>query len=202
MVLRGGTGPISLAIEGMGIEHVLDILPLQGDDGTASRRLWLLPLLAQHGRRRPCHLHYFQTRILEMARKSNVVTQDHKVRHPPNGSLGLGPRSDFNTVATHTLPFSSTYLARSCLLSVFRFQALAKQQAAHRQRVLQLWSLLPAFCTNPADVSTAFGETTTLGLTGFEHAKLGIHLDLRTRRPLPLDQATRAHPRLVHVPRC
>lgn len=56
------------------------------------------------------------------------------------------------------------------------FQALAKQQAAHRQRVLQLWSLLPAFCTNPADVSTAFGESTT----GLGHTKLGILLDLRS----------------------
>jgi hypothetical protein len=73
-------GPISLAIEGMGMEHVLDILPIQGDDGTASRRPWLLPLLAQHGRRRPSHLQYFQTHILEMARKSNVVTMDSKVR--------------------------------------------------------------------------------------------------------------------------
>ena len=74
-------GPIAMAIQGMGMEKVLEVLPLEGEGGLiGARRLWLFPLLSTHGRRRPSHLRYFQTSILELARKSNEVVIAPKVR--------------------------------------------------------------------------------------------------------------------------
>lgn len=157
------SGPISLSIEGMGIEAVLSILPIQGDDGLASKRPWLLPLLAQHGKRRPSRLHFFQHHILELARKSNAIVCDNKVRHlacvcrrptlppppfPPRGCV-FGP---------HPYPLLFVLPHPLSLPALPASQSSAKQQQLNRQRVLQLWSLLPAFCANPSDVSAAFGE--------------------------------------------
>lgn len=110
---------VALAVEGLGIEKVLEVLPLEdkkegGGEGLVSgRRAWLLPVLAAHGKRQPCRLAYFQAHILELARRSNEV--------------------------------------------VAAGQGHAKQLQQQRQRVLQLWALLPAFCAQPKDVAAAFG---------------------------------------------
>ena len=114
---------VASAIEGMGIERVLEVLPLvdasgTGDTtpaaGTAARRAaWLLPLLASHGKREPGRLAYFQGTLLELARRSHEV------------------------VVAET--------------------ASAKQLQLHRQRVLQIWGLLPAFCSHPVDIKEGFG---------------------------------------------
>ena len=116
---------VASAIEGMGIERVLEVLPLLDTTsaaskdttpaaGTAARRAaWLLPLLASHGKREPGRLAYFQGTLLELARQSHEV------------------------VVAET--------------------ASAKQLQLHRQRVLQIWGLLPAFCSHPLDIQDGFG---------------------------------------------
>ena len=118
---------VASAIEGMGIERVLEVLPLVDENasasatanttpaaGTAARRAaWLLPLLASHGKREPGRLAYFQGTLLELARRSHEV------------------------VVAET--------------------ASAKQLQLHRQRVLQIWGLFPAFCSHPVDIKEGFG---------------------------------------------
>ncbi|KAM3578045.1 hypothetical protein VYU27_000145 [Nannochloropsis oceanica] len=116
---------VASAIEGMGIERVLDVLPLMDITsaaskdttpaaGTAARRaVWLLPLLASHGKREPGRLTYFHGTLLQLARQSHEV------------------------VVAET--------------------ASAKQLQLHRQRVLQIWGLLPAFCSYPLDIQEGFG---------------------------------------------
>lgn len=126
---------VGSAIDGLGIEKVLDVLPLSEPDGkkgaagmsgaketnstpaagTAARRAaWLLPLLASHGKRQPVHLSFFQKTLLEVARRSHDVVVAGAVS--------------------------------------------GKQLNMHRQRVIQIWALLPAFCSHPLDVAENFGD--------------------------------------------
>ena len=48
-------------------------------------------------------------------------------------------------------------------------QAPPKQLQQQRQRVLQLWALLPAFCARPKDTAAAFGTFR------FPHVTFSVH---------------------------
>jgi ribosomal RNA-processing protein 12 len=128
---------VALAVEGLGIEKVLEVLPLEDKETrlVSGRRAWLLPVLAAHGKRQPCHLGYFQARVLELARRSNEV--------------------------------------------VAARQGHAKQLQQQRQRVLQLWALLPAFCARPRDVAAAFGTLAPLLATALQDPQ-GAYPELLT----------------------
>lgn len=66
---------VSFAIEGMGAERVLGVLPLApvestpaAEGGLAEARAWLLPLLTEHARAAPSRLAFFQQYVLTTAK--------------------------------------------------------------------------------------------------------------------------------------
>lgn len=66
---------VAFAIEGMGPERVLGVLPLApagataaGEGGLAEARAWLLPLLTEHAKAAPSRLAFFQAHVLALAK--------------------------------------------------------------------------------------------------------------------------------------
>ena len=53
-----------------------------------------------------------------------------------------------------------------------------KQQQQHRSRVIQLWSLLPAFCSHPVDIATSFANLAPILANALQDAKLPELLNL------------------------
>lgn len=83
-VLPALNGALGLAIEGMGIEHVLTVLPLrpEGTDdmtGVKDSRAWLIPLLVEHGKVFPNRLAFFHTDIVELAKHCDRVARSGKL---------------------------------------------------------------------------------------------------------------------------
>eukprot|EP00953_Heterococcus_sp_UTEX-ZZ885_P025051 13636-Heterococcus_DN1.PRE.3 len=75
---------LGLAIEGVGVEKVLTVLPLrpQGTPditGVADSRAWLIPLLQEHGKACPGRLAYFHQHIVELAKHCDQVARSGKL---------------------------------------------------------------------------------------------------------------------------
>lgn len=112
---------VAFAIEGMGAERVLGVLPLAPvgatpakEGGVAEARAWLIPLLTEHTRAAPSRLGFFHAYALKTAKACDEA-------------------------------------AKSGVLT-------ANEARTQRFRVVQLWGLLPGFCTRPVDVAEAFGN--------------------------------------------
>ncbi len=111
---------VSFAIEGMGAERVLGVLPLApagatpvADGGLAEARAWLLPLLTEHAGAAPSRLAFFQSYVLTTAKACDGAAKSGRLT--------------------------------------------ANEARTQRFRVVQLWGLLPGFCTRPTDVAGTFG---------------------------------------------
>lgn len=77
---------LGFAIEGMGPERVLGVLPLAptgatslAEGGVAEARAWLIPLLLEHAKAAPTRLAYFQSHVLELAKKCDVTARSGKL---------------------------------------------------------------------------------------------------------------------------
>jgi len=111
---------VSFAIEGMGAERVLGVLPFAptgatpvAEGGLAEARAWLLPLLTEHAGAAPSRLAFFQSYVLTTAKACDGAAKSGRLT--------------------------------------------ANEARTQRFRVVQLWGLLPGFCTRPTDVAGAFG---------------------------------------------
>lgn len=112
---------VAFAIEGMGAERVLGVLPLAtpgsppvAKAGLADSRTWLLPLLKEHAGAGPSRLAFFQVYVLATAKACDTAAKSGR---------------------------------------------LTSNEARTQQfRVVELWGLLPGFCTRPTDVADAFGN--------------------------------------------
>jgi ribosomal RNA-processing protein 12 len=114
---------IGFAIEGVGMERLLAVLPLRPAGtpdtvGVAESRSWLLPLLRAHGKSADSRLGFFHQELLALARHCDSLS-----------------RSDNCT---------------------------ANERRTHSFRVVQLWQILPCFCSRPTDVGTALGALAPL----------------------------------------
>ncbi|KAG5188695.1 armadillo-type protein [Tribonema minus] len=132
---------LGLAIEGVGMERVLGVLPLRPAGtpdtmGVAESRAWLvsevrlaeaqgvavvyanreekrIPLLREHGGAAPARLAYFHHSLVELAKHCDQVSRSGKLT--------------------------------------------ANEGKTQSLRVEQVWGLFPAFCAAPTDVASAFG---------------------------------------------
>lgn len=112
---------VSFAIQGMGAERVLGVLPLApagatpvAEGGLAEARAWLIPLLTENTAAAPSRLEFFQSYVLATAKACDNAAKSGRLT--------------------------------------------ANETRTQRFRVVQLWGLLPGFCTQPTDVSGAFGK--------------------------------------------
>lgn len=77
---------VSFAIEGMGAERVLGVLPLApvgdtpaAEGGLAEARAWLLPLLTEHARAAPSRLAFFQQYVLTTAKTCDGAAKSGRI---------------------------------------------------------------------------------------------------------------------------
>lgn len=77
---------VGFAIEGMGTERVLGVLPLApagttpvSEGGLAESRAWLLPLLTDHTRAAPSRLAFFQSNVLNTAKACDGAAKSERL---------------------------------------------------------------------------------------------------------------------------
>lgn len=76
---------VAFAIEGMGIERVLSVLPLAptgttvAEGGVAEARAWLLPLLTEHARAAPSRLAFFHQYVLSTAKACDGAAKSERL---------------------------------------------------------------------------------------------------------------------------
>lgn len=126
---------VSIVIAGIGMEAFLGIVSLEEGDGVSK----------QSGNRkkqkRPAAvggIHPDRTWLLPVLKSASASASAH---HRPNLAFFQG------TILA---------LARKCDVATAAASLTAAEADSQKARVLELWSLLPAFCSNPADVEVTF----------------------------------------------
>jgi hypothetical protein len=126
---------VSVVIAGIGMEAFLGIVSLEEGDGVckhAGKKKKQKQPTAVGG------IHPDRTWLLPVLKSASASTSAH---HRPNLAFFQG------TILA---------LARKCDAATAAPSLTAAEADAQKARVLELWSLLPAFCSNPADVEVTF----------------------------------------------
>ena len=126
---------VSVVIAGIGMEAFLGIVSLEEGDGVskhAGNKKKQKQQTAVGG------IHPDRTWLLPVLKSASASTSAH---HRPNLAFFQG------TILA---------LARKCDAATAASSLTAAEADAQKARVLELWSLLPAFCSNPADVEVTF----------------------------------------------
>ena len=126
---------VSVVIAGIGMEAFLGIVSLEEGDGVskhANKKKKQKQPTAVGG------IHPDRTWLLPVLKSASASTSAH---HRPNLAFFQG------TILA---------LARKCDAATAASSLTAAEADAQKARVLELWSLLPAFCSNPADVEVTF----------------------------------------------
>ena len=126
---------VSIVIAGIGMEAFLGIVSLEEGDGIskhAGKKKKQKQPTAVGG------IHPDRTWLLPVLKSASASTSAH---HRPNLAFFQG------TILA---------LARKCDAATAAPSLTAAEADAQKARVLELWSLLPAFCSNPADVEVTF----------------------------------------------
>ena len=126
---------VSIVIAGIGMEAFLGIVSLEEGDGVSK----------QSGKRKKQKqpaavggIHPDRTWLLPVLKSASASASAH---HRPNLAFFQG------TILA---------LARKCDAATAAPSLTAAEADSQKARVLELWSLLPAFCSNPADVEVTF----------------------------------------------
>ena len=126
---------VSVVIAGIGMEAFLGIVSLEEGDGVSKHAG------KKKKQKQPTTvggIHPDRTWLLPVLKSASTSTSAH---HRPNLAFFQG------TILA---------LARKCDAATAAPSLTAAEADAQKARVLELWSLLPAFCSNPADVEVTF----------------------------------------------